>query len=253
MFGWIYCLTYYSIWLVGIYTLIHSCICLSAVLVRNFIRKELDLPKRYGAKSWALVTGATGGIGEAFCIQFAKRQFNVIVVGRNKQKLEDLESQLKKVNKEVKVKIVVADFGESMEPQFYQDIYEQVKDLDISILVNNAGAGTVGFFELTDAKEHLNNIRINAGAPAMLTHSLINKLLNRTERSAIINVSSVGNNSPLPYFGVYPATKRFLSFFSYSLHDNYKSKIDVQNLTPGWVTTKIGKTYILSLSYFFYS
>lgn len=79
----------------------------------------------------------------------------------------------------------------------------------------------------------------------MLTHALLPQLLKRGKRSAVINVSSIGQNSPLPFTGVYPASKRFLTFFSYSLNDVYKNKIDVQDLTPGYVTTKLAN-YIKS-------
>ena len=199
----------------------------------------MDLEKRYGKGSWALVTGATGGIGEAFCRQLAQIGFNIVLVGRSKESLAESENRVKEANKNIKTMTVQADLGQTMDPKFYQDIYQQLEKIDVSIVVNNAGSGTSSFFEQTEPEEHLTNIRVNAGASAMLTHALINKLLARKDRSAIINVSSTGHNSPLPYLGVYPATKRFLTFFSYSLHDNYSHKIDVQNLTPAWVSTKI--------------
>lgn len=199
----------------------------------------MDLEKRYGKGSWAVVTGATGGIGEAFCRQLAQLGFNIVLVGRSKESLVESENRVKEANKNVKTMTLQADLGKTMDPKFYEDISKQLEKVDVSILVNNAGSGTSSFFEQTEPEEHLTNIRVNAGAPAMLTHALINKLLGRKDRSAIINVSSVGHNSPLPYLGVYPATKRFLTFFSYSLHDNYSHKIDVQNLTPAWVSTKI--------------
>jgi len=212
---------------------------LTSCLYANYIRKSLNQEERYGKGSWAVVTGATGGIGEAFCKQLAQKNFNIVLIGRSKEKLEESEKNIKSVNSNTKTLIVQADLDETLDPKFYENIHSQVKNLDISILVNNAGHGRAYPFELIGAEEAIGNIRLNAGSPAMLTHSLINGMLKREKRSAIINVSSIGQNSPLPYLGVYPATKRFLSFFSYSLHDNFKHKIDVQDLTPGYVSTKI--------------
>mmetsp|Transcript_20544 Transcript_20544/g.22904 ORF Transcript_20544/g.22904 Transcript_20544/m.22904 type:complete len:151 (+) Transcript_20544:482-934(+) len=73
----------------------------------------------------------------------------------------------------------------------------------------------------------------------MLTSFLINKLISRNQKSAIINVSSIANYVPAPYLGLYSASKRFMSIFSYYLNDNYGDKIDVQDLCPGYVSTKI--------------
>ena len=88
-------------------------------------------------------------------------------------------------------------------------------------------------------EEHFSNLRVNSGAPTMLVHSFIKKLLGRKKKSAIINVSSIASNAPLPYMGVYSASKRFLTIFSNSLQDNYGNQIDIQDFTPGYVTTKI--------------
>ena len=223
----------------GIYTFAYVTIISVSALYKNYIRKPLDLEQRYGKGTWAVVTGATGGIGEAFWRQLAKLNFNIVLVGRNKQLLEESEQRVIEANKSIKTKLLQVDLGESMDPSFYENIQNQLSDLDISILVNNAGAGDTKHFELTPAQVHLDNIRINAGAPAVLTRALINKMLERNNRSAIINVSSIGQNSPIPYLGVYVATKRFLTFFSYQLHELFKNKIDVQNLVPGFVQTKI--------------
>jgi 17beta-estradiol 17-dehydrogenase / very-long-chain 3-oxoacyl-CoA reductase len=160
-------------------------------------------------------------------------------LGRNKQKLDEVEAKVKEGAKNVKTLIVQADLGEELTPNFYQNIYKQIQKLDISIIVNNAGYGRFYPFAVTPADEHMSNVRLNCGAPAMLTHALLPQLLKRGNRSAVINVSSIGQNSPIGFAGAYIATKRFLTFFSYSLSDVYKNKIDVQDLTPGYVTTKL--------------
>jgi 17beta-estradiol 17-dehydrogenase / very-long-chain 3-oxoacyl-CoA reductase len=239
MFGWILCLNYYVAWMLGIYTFVHSTCFIVRMVIRNYARKSLDLPARYGKGSWAVVTGATGGIGEEYCVQLAKLGFNVVLMGRNKERLEESEKKVKEANQNVKTKIVLGDLGTDLSAKYYQGLYDQIKDLDISILVNNAGWTEPGMFELQPMRENLDNYRVMCASPAMLTRFMINKLLDRKERSAIINVSSVAQAGPIPYIGVYSAAKRFLTLFSYHLYDNYKHKIDVQDLQPGFVHTKI--------------
>ena len=114
---------------------------IAQMLIRNFIRKPLNIEERYGKGTWALVTGATGGIGQAYCEELAKNNFNIILVGRNKQKLIESE-KLIKTNGKIKTKLVIADLGDTISEDFYKEIFNQVKDLDVSILINNAGWGS---------------------------------------------------------------------------------------------------------------
>jgi 17beta-estradiol 17-dehydrogenase / very-long-chain 3-oxoacyl-CoA reductase len=239
MFGFIISFNYFLAWVLGIYTFVHCTCFIVRMLIRNYVRKSLDLPTRYGKGSWAVVTGATGGIGEAYCTQLAKLGFNIVLFGRSQDKLEESEKRVKEVNNNVKTKLVCADLGTDLSAKFYQDIYDQVKDLDISILINNAGWTDNGFQELIPIQKEIDNYRVTAASPAMLTRSLINKFLERKEKSALINVSSVGQNMPAPYYGTYTASKRFVTLFSYHIHDNYKNKVDVQDLQPGWVSTNL--------------
>mmetsp|Transcript_13793 Transcript_13793/g.12225 ORF Transcript_13793/g.12225 Transcript_13793/m.12225 type:complete len:286 (+) Transcript_13793:104-961(+) len=209
------------------------------MLLRNYVRKPLDLQQRYGKGTWAIVTGATGGIGEAYCIELANRNFNLILFGRNKENVDQLKKKIKKINPNVETIQIVTDLGVSLSPEYYEGLYNQYKDLDISILINNAGWCTNSHFIDKALSEHLSEFRVTAGAPAMLTSFLINKLLSRNKKSAIINVSSLSNYIPCPYIGTYPASKRFMSLFSYYLNDNYGDKIDIQDLCPLFVSTKI--------------
>jgi short-subunit dehydrogenase len=208
---------------------------------KYFIRQPLNLPERYGKGTWAVVTGATGGIGFEFCRQLAKVGFNIVLVSRSQDKLEESEREILKSHPDIKTKVIVADFASETSPEFYQAIYQQMKDLDVSILVNNAGMATFEFFKDIKPEALKDMVNINCTSYAMLTHALINKLLDRKLRGAIINVASVASLSANGYQGAYPATKRFVRFFTYGLHDNYKEKIDVLGLNPGFVETKMIK------------
>ena len=203
------------------------------------IRKPHDLSERYGKNTWALVTGATGGIGFEYCKQLMEKGFNVIISGRNEQKLVEMQNELKEMYTSVETKILVADFSESLEEDFYMKLKDQLEGCDISVLVNNAGVADFGFFEKMPPKKLQDMIHTNVGSCTMMTKILIADMMKRNDKSAIINVSSIVSLSPVSYTGCYPATKVYIRFLSYILHEIYSAKIDVQNLVPGYVTTKM--------------
>ena len=197
------------------------------------------MAERYGKGSWAVVTGATGGLGEEYSKQLAEMGFNIVLVSRDKAKLEASEGILKASNPTTKTRIIQADFSESMTPDFYQNIYKQLEDLDISILVNNAGIALFNYFEKVSAQEIKDMIQTNCSSYLFLAQSLAQKLMNREKRGAIINVGSLAGLSPNPLQGGYCATKRFVRFLSYMLDDMFKKNIDVLNVAPGFVSTKL--------------
>ena len=128
------------IWIFGIFTFIQCCVGFAQFINKSFsIRKPHNLIERYGKGSWAVVTGATGGLGEAFCKELAELGFNIALISRNKARLEATEKYLNLSFPNVKTRIVQADFSESMTPDFYQNIWRELDDLDISLLINNAG------------------------------------------------------------------------------------------------------------------
>lgn len=206
---------------------------------REFINKPYNLLERYGKDSWALVTGATGGIGEEYCKQLASMGFNIVLSGRNERLLEEMEAKLHKAHPNIMTKTLVADWSESMESKYYKGLKDQLKGIDISILINNAGVCYWKFFDYVEPKELKDMIHTNLGSYMLLTRTLINDMMSRSKRSAIINVSSLASISPLSYQGCYSATKVGVRVFSSLLNSSYRSKIDVMNLTPGFVATKM--------------
>lgn len=237
--GW--CLITCLSWTLGIYTFLHTLIGIGYWVWANFIRKPHNLIERYGKDSWVVVTGPTTGIGEQYAIEFARKGFNIVLLGRNKEKLTKTENYVKDINKNIKVKVVEADLSESVEVAFYQNIYDQIKDLDISVLVNNAGVIINKHFERITPQENLGMLNVNCGAPIMLSFFLIKKLKDRKNRSAIINLSSIADTCPAPYSGVYSGTKRLVTWLSHGLHVLFREKIDVINVTPGYVTTRMAR------------
>ena len=213
---------------------------------KKFVRPKKNLLKRYGEKTWALVTGASDGIGKAFCEELSKIGFNICLMGRNKQKLEQVENELKIINPNIQTRIVIADFSHSYEEALFTQISEEIKDLDISMLINNAGtsvgAGEIQNQSLNSMKEI---IAINSLAPMMMIKLLTQKMINRNFRSAIINVGSIGGIIPSRYGSLYCGSKGFVDLLTLSLkldfENNPKNKIDLLILRPCFVSTRMAE------------
>ena len=184
----------------------------------------------------ALITGGTSGIGRSFADYFAKQGFDLILTGRNKSSLpikEELEKKYK-----IKVKIILADFKKISD---IRKIEKHVKDLDISILVNNAGFGNKTSFFEDSMENHVEMINTHIMATTRLTHLIGNKMIQR-KKGTIINVSSLGAIVQLKSSIMYSATKSFLIPFTKLIHKNLKKhNIRVQVLIPGFVKTSFHK------------
>ena len=189
----------------------------------------MDLKARYGDNSWVLITGSTSGIGYEMCKQFAERGFNVVLQGRNKETLLKCQKEVQEVSDKIKTRIIVADLNKSTEPSFYLDIVDQCKDIDVSILVNNAGISYDNDALNVDRKILKDMIEVNVFALQLLSQAFVKSLASRKQRSAIINVSSCGGTSPIPFFTNYGATKMFVRHFSFSLSEELKVRYLVLN------------------------
>lgn len=117
-----------------------KCTCTFLLFVyRYFLRRKLDLLSRYGKGSYALVTGGTDGIGQEFCRQLAGLGFNLVIVSRNIDKLQNTRNRILRESQSVDIVLVQADFSYSYEKQFFCLIEKQIAKYDISILINNVG------------------------------------------------------------------------------------------------------------------
>src|SRR5437667_66045 len=158
--------------------------------------------KSYG--EWALVTGASAGIGAAFARKLAAQSVNVVLVARRADRLEALAAELRERHG-VKTRVVPEDLERDGAAE---RLLEWVRDLEIGILVNNAGFSTVGRFERVAREKILGMIRVNCLAVAALTHAFLPAMQAR-RRGAVIIVSSVAGYQPLGFAATYGATKAF--------------------------------------------
>ena len=192
--------------------------------------------EKYGP--WALVTGASSGIGAEFAQQLAERNLNLILIARRKEKLEHLARHLEKKNK-VRVETITADLSR---PDFMSLIHPATKTREIGLLVNNAGFGIGGNFLEHDLERELALLNVNCRAPLILAHEIGRKMAER-RRGGVIFVSSVSAYIPTPFEAGYAASKAYDLFLGESLwYELRQQRVDVLSLCPGSTMTEFHET-----------
>ncbi|RCV34209.1 hypothetical protein SETIT_7G142600v2 [Setaria italica] len=210
-------------------------------LYAAFLRPARPLRRRYGA--WAVVTGATDGIGRALASRLAAAGLGLVLVGRSPDKLATVAAEVKARHPGTQVRTFVLDFAADGLAAKVDALGELIRDLDVGVLVNNAGAcyPYARYFHEVDEALVRNMVRVNVEATTRVTHAVLPGMVERG-RGAIVNIGS-GSASVLPscpLHTVYAATKAFVDQFSRSLYVEYKSKgIDVQCQAPMYVATKM--------------
>ena len=137
-------------WYYTLYLILKHVVLILYFFYRHYIRPSYDLKSRYGLNSWVLVTGATDGIGKGLALSFAKLGFNIILVSRTKSKLDAVAEEIKKsTDFSVEVKCIEFDFTKRYTLKDYNENFQEVFNLDLSVLINN-----VGWTELKTYDEH---------------------------------------------------------------------------------------------------
>lgn len=191
-----------------------------------------DFTHRYGPV--ALVTGASSGIGRAFAIELAARGLDLVLIARRGDRMEELATGLRAAHG-TEVRILAEDLADPGAPG---RILEAVRDLDIGMVINNAGFGTKGAFELGDAHTVAAMQLVNCHAPTQLAHGLVPGL-RRRGRGGLLFTSSVEGLIGCPYSAVYSATKAYLVALGEALWGELTpAGIDVLTLCPGATDTE---------------
>ena len=193
----------------------------------------INITKENG--KYALVTGATGGLGQAFCSVLAKQGYSLLLTGRSEEKLRGLQTELSSRYKGITTWICAADLSDfESRAALMQAI--QKEGFQISLLANVAGADVQkGLTEYTQEKIAF-QCRVNFEAAVALYRFAIE---NKAEELQIVNVSSVSGIYPMPYFAIYSATKGALTSFSLSLREEMKGRgVKVTAVLPGAMPTR---------------
>jgi short-subunit dehydrogenase len=181
--------------------------------------------------SFALVTGASQGLGRTFAHALAARGQNVILVARSRDKLDSLANELKRSHSILAEALVFDLASPSAAARIVHQLHDQ--SLRVNLLVNNAAFGVRGeFFKLPIARQ-MEMLQLNNAAVVELTYLLLPSLMEHAQ-AGIINVSSIAGFQPIPYASLYAATKSFLLSFSLGLQEELRSNgVSVVTLCPG--------------------
>lgn len=185
--------------------------------------------------STVLITGATGGLGQAFAEQLAERGSNLVLVGRSEDKLQALAQRLEQQNK-ITATVLTADLASSNEvDQLISNL--KTKRIDVDLLINNAGFGVFQKFLETPLDRQIEEIDVNARAVVQLTHALAPAMVARN-KGGVINLSSSAGFQPVPGANVYAASKSFVLLFSEALaQELVATGVRVLAVCPGPVAT----------------
>lgn len=183
---------------------------------------------------WAIVTGASSGLGDAFARQLAERGMNLVLVARRRDRLEALAEELRK-GRGVQVEVFAVDLGQ---PGAAVRLHEAVAGRPVALLVNNAGYGLKGRFTEIDWARHEAMVRVDILALTELTWLFARDMVARGS-GRILQVASIGAYQPTPWFSAYGAAKAYVLHFSEGLaYELAGTGVTVTTLSPGATATE---------------
>lgn len=226
-------------------------------IYKYFWMQELDLTARYGKDSWVIITGASSGQGRRFALEWAKRGFNLFLIGslRTMTVIQEVHKQFP----HTQVRFIAKNFADAHQDNFFDDISEEIDRLpmdSISVLVNSVGhrVGWNPFHEMP--VEKIRDVIVTGTiVQARLIHLLLPKLITRQgrtgNRSLILSLTAQcmhpsfgpggllggGNEITVPYLTIYEPTNAWGYYQMQSIVAEYGDQLDLLNITPGAVKT----------------
>jgi short-subunit dehydrogenase len=179
---------------------------------------------------WAVVTGASSGLGRGLAARLADRGMFLVLTGRNQDRLDETADQIRRAAPRVKVETVAADLSTE---SGVSALIDHVGERPIEVLVNNAGFGSYGPFADADRNREINEVSVDVKAVVTLAHAFLPGMLARGS-GGILNVASAIAFQPAPYQAVYGASKAFVLSFSQALWaESRGAGVAVTALCPG--------------------
>lgn len=191
---------------------------------------------------WAVVTGATDGIGKSYAKALAKKGLDIVLISRNLEKLQTVAEEIETKYK-VKTQVIAVDFTD--DSKIYEDIKEALKNEEVGVLVNNIGMSYkhAEYLSKVENVEKFTDdvIKANITSCTRMTEIVLPQMEKR-RRGVIINVSSLSALYPVPLLSVYSACKAYVNFFTRGIQEEYKAKgLIIQSVLPGFVSTKMSR------------
>ncbi|AGR42420.1 SDR family NAD(P)-dependent oxidoreductase [Spiroplasma diminutum] len=190
------------------------------------------MKKNKNKEAFAIVTGASKGLGYSYCEELLKLGYNVIGVARDTESLKNLQEKYV----DLKVESWNIDLSN---PEGATNLYEKAKNFDIEILINNAGYGVWGYFDQTDLEQEMNMIDLNIKTLHILTKLFV-EYFKEKDKGRVLNIGSMASFTPAPVFSSYYASKAYVWSLGVAINTELKktkSKVRVITLCPGPLKT----------------
>lgn len=185
---------------------------------------------------WAVVTGASSGLGREFALALTARGHPVLAVARRGERLRALADEVGPRGGQLEPLVADLSTGRGIEV-----LLARAASLPVELLVNNAGVAAYGPFSSIPAERELELVRLNVEAIVVLTRGLLPTMLERG-RGGVINVASQMAFQPMPYFAAYAASKAFVLSFSEALAEELRGTgVRVTTIAPGFVSTEFAQ------------
>jgi uncharacterized protein len=186
------------------------------------------------ARTWALVTGASGGMGADFARQLAARGYDLFVTARRERELGELKEEIRSARPGTEVRVLAGDLGEKATRTA---LLEATGALPVEVLVNNAGFGSFGAFDSISEERDEGMIALNVSALNALTRAFAARM-RAAGRGRILLTSSIGAFQPCPLYAVYGATKAYVLSYGLAARSELAgSGVSLTVLCPGVTRT----------------
>eukprot|EP00003_Mantamonas_plastica_P029897 TRINITY_DN719_c0_g1_i1.p1 TRINITY_DN719_c0_g1~~TRINITY_DN719_c0_g1_i1.p1 ORF type:complete len:278 (+),score=81.35 TRINITY_DN719_c0_g1_i1:24-836(+) len=207
------------------------------IVLLNYM-PEQNLKEKYNAE-WAVVTGGSSGIGASIVQRLANQGINVAIVALDDDLLKDFTKTMQLEFKELEFRAV----GVNMSADGYLDeIIEQTKDINVSLVFNNAGYLMVGAFAKMDLDRQIGNLECNVMSFVKITHHFVGRMIEEKRKGAVSFTSSGSHLFPAPTCAMYASGKSFISTFAATLAvETYDYGIDVFAVIPSYTRTNLYK------------
>lgn len=212
------------------------------LLLNTFVLSGTNLRKYGKPGTWAVVTGASDGLGKEFATQLAAKGFNLVLVSRTKSKLDTLAAEIKGKHASLETKTLAMDFSRDDDAD-YDALAKLVSDLDVAILLNNVGQShdmPVSFLE-TSRDELQNIVTINCLGTLKVTQAVV-PVMKQRKKGLVLTMGSFAGWTPTPYLATYSGSKAFLQHWSSALASELAGDgVDVHLVLSHLVTTAMSK------------
>ncbi|CAG0879094.1 unnamed protein product, partial [Cyprideis torosa] len=215
------------------------------------LQLKKTMPNFRSLGEWAVITGATDGIGKSYAKQMAKCGMGVVLVSRNQERLDSVAEEIQRLaGSSTKVRIIAIDFTHDIE---LETVKSQLDDLEIGVLINNVGLGYPNsdgtFLDVNGLEFHRKMVRCNVDSMLLMCSAVLPQMQER-KKGLVINMGSMTSETQTAFASVYASTKAFVEAFSFCLAQEFAGTgVRITCTKPGFVQTKMIKNLGLSESF----